>query len=81
MALFLPGRTRCAACREVIGHDDEVVMFPPGLFADRSVLARFNDASAHRACLTGDELWLEALEARDFFLRDPVAFIRSLEDR
>ncbi|GAB4058377.1 hypothetical protein [Catellatospora paridis] len=80
MALFLPGRTRCAACGEVIGRADDVVLFPPGLFDPRSVLFRFDDACAHRACLTGDELSREALAALEFFRRDPVAFVRSLDD-
>lgn len=81
MALFLPGRTTCAACGEVVGHDDDAVMFPPGLFDPRSVLFRFDDATAHRSCLTGDDLWREALDARDSFLSDPVAFVRGLDDR
>ncbi|MEU8076294.1 hypothetical protein AB0B31_12685 [Catellatospora citrea] len=80
MALFLPGRTTCAACGEVIGRDDDVVLFPHGLFDPRSVLFRFDDACAHHACLTGDELWREALAALEFFLRHPVAFVRGLDE-
>ncbi|MEU7821652.1 hypothetical protein [Catellatospora sp. NPDC049133] len=81
MALLISGKTPCAVCGEVIHAQDEVVMFPPGLFDPRSGLHRFNDASAHHRCLAGVETGRQALQELEEFITDPVAYVRSRSER
>ncbi|MBV1854848.1 hypothetical protein KUA19_32440 [Catellatospora sp. NEAU-YM18] len=77
MALFLPGKTRCAVCDEAVHSDQEPVMFPQGLFDTRSPLAGFDDAVAHYRCLSTTETGRRAVHELREFLDDRVAYVRS----
>ncbi|SKB02636.1 hypothetical protein [Aeromicrobium choanae] len=63
MAIVLRGRSVCHLCGRVMRSEDDIALFPPGLFVADSVFAHLNDASVHRFCLEGTAQSNEALDA------------------
>jgi hypothetical protein len=51
MAILIRGKSVCHLCDRVMTSDDEVELFPPGLFELYSDLAHLNDSAVHAACL------------------------------
>lgn len=69
MALVIRGKTKCRLCGRVHGPDDDIEMFPSGLFGRSDPAFEVNDAGVHHECLLAQSYAQHALEVRDEYLR------------
>lgn len=68
MALVIRGKTFCRLCGRVHAPDDELELFPPGLFEASDPASEVNDAAVHRECLLAQPYAAYAVEVREAYL-------------
>ncbi len=74
VAIVILEKSRCALCGEVLEADDDIVLFPPGLFSPSEPVFVLNDAGVHQRCLDSFRFGAEASRRREEHVRrvDPL---------
>lgn len=68
MAIIVMGKSNCFICGQLLGDDDELVVFPAFAVNELDPLYPFSDSGVHKNCLQNHELGNEAVRRRNAFL-------------